>query len=94
MTNSRDPLRVNARFDRVAEERLRYIVEHTGMNVSEVLKESVAQFYARLRAERAAPFEAMQALGVVGGWSGGDPDASESVKRVVADAVERKLGRR
>ena len=91
MTTTRQLLRVNARFDHVAEEHLRYIVEHTGMNVSDVLKESVAQFYARLRAERAEPFEAMQALALVGAWAGGDPDASESVKQVVADALHRKL---
>ena len=94
MTVTRHLLRVNARFDHVDEEHLRYIVEHTGMNVSDVLKESVAQFYARLRAEHAAPFEAMQALGLVGAWSGGDPDASENVKQVVADALDRKLGPR
>lgn len=94
MTDTKSLLRVNARFDHVAEERLRYIVEHTGMNVSDALKESVAQFYARLRAEHATPFETMQALGLVGAWAGGDPDASESVKQVVADALQRKLGPR
>ncbi|MBV2208499.1 MAG: hypothetical protein KUL77_02920 [Thermomonas sp.] len=93
MTESNDPLRVNARFDRVAEERLRYIVEHTGMNVSDVLKESVAQLYARLRAEHAAPFEAAQALGLVGGFAGGDPNASENVKQVVAEALRSKLSK-
>ena len=94
MTEPKDPLRVNARFDRVAEEQLRYIVEHTGMNISEVLKESVAQFHARLRAERASPFEAAQALGLVGAFSGGDPAASESVKQVVGAALDAKLGAR
>ncbi|MFT4099421.1 MAG: hypothetical protein QM674_00005, partial [Burkholderiaceae bacterium] len=94
MTDAKTLLRVNARFDHVAEEHLRYIVEHTGMNVSDALKESVAQFYARLRAERAAPFETMQSLGLVGAWAGGDPDASESVKQVVADVLQRKQGPR
>ncbi|MFT3801522.1 MAG: hypothetical protein QM766_09920 [Burkholderiaceae bacterium] len=51
------------------------------MNVSDALEESVAQLYARPRAEHAAPFETMQALGLVGAWAGGDPDASERPKR-------------
>jgi hypothetical protein len=38
---------VNARFDRVAEEQARYIVEHTGMTASDVLKQSVAEMYDR-----------------------------------------------
>ncbi len=90
---TKDPFRVNARFDRVAEEQMRYIVEHTGMSVSDVLKKAVADFHERLRQERRTPFEIMQDLGVIGAYDGGDPDASTKVKDTVSGALRRKLGK-
>lgn len=90
---TKDPFRVNARFDRVAEEQVRYIVEHTGMSVSDVLKKAVAEFYERLRQERRTPFEIMQDLGVIGAYDGGDPDASARVKETVSGALQRKFGK-
>jgi hypothetical protein len=88
-----DRFRVNARFDRVAEEQVRYIVEHTGLTVSEVLKQSVAQYYERLRQERRTPYEIMQEMGVIGAFAGGDPNASSRIKEIVAEAIAKKLGR-
>lgn len=88
-----DKFRVNARFDRVAEEQMRYIVEHTGMSVSEALKQSVAQYYERLRQEHRTPYEIMQELGVIGAYDGGDPDASIKVKEFVTEALKRKFGK-
>jgi hypothetical protein len=60
------------------------------MNVSEVLKQSVAEMHERLRAERATPFEAVRSLGLVGAYAGGDPDASSRVKETVAATVAKK----
>jgi hypothetical protein len=91
MTTER--FRVNARFDRVAEEQVRYIVEQTGMSVSDVLKHSVAQYYERLRQQHANPFQVMQELGVIGAYDGGNPDASIQVKQTVAQALEAKFRR-
>jgi hypothetical protein len=88
-----DRFRVNARFDRVAEEQVRFIVEHTGLTVSEVLKQSVAQYYERLRQERCTPYEIMQEMGVIGAFAGGDPNASSRIKEIVAEAIAKKLGR-
>jgi hypothetical protein len=88
-----DRFRVNARFDSVAEDQMRYIVEHTGMSLSEVLKQSVAQYYERLRRERRTPYELMQDLGVIGAHDGGDPDASVKVKETVSGVLKRKLGK-
>lgn len=85
--------RVNARFDQVAEEQVRYIVEQTGMSVSDVLKHSVAQYYEWLRQERRTPFEIMQEMGVIGAYDGGDPDASIRVKETAAQALARKFRR-
>ena len=86
-------MRVNARLDPVDEERLRYLMEHTGKNVSDILKDSVANLYEQVRARQAKPFDLMQELGIVGRFEGGDPLASESVDEVLAAALERKLGR-
>jgi uncharacterized protein len=87
-----DRFRVNARFDHVAEEQVRYIVEHTGMSVSDVLKQSVAELYERLRREHRTPFEIMQEMGVIGAYRGSDPDGSTKVKEVVAEVLTRKFG--
>lgn len=87
-----DRFRVNARFDHVAEEQVRYIVEHTGMSISDVLKQSVAELYGRLRRERRTPFEIMQEMGVIGAYQGNDPDGSTKVKEVVAEVLSRKFG--
>lgn len=91
---TKEPFRVNARFDHEAEEQVRYIVEHTGMTISEVLKQAVAEYYQRLRRERRTPFEIMQEMGVIGEFAGGDPDASTRIRETVTEAIERKLGRR
>lgn len=93
MTPEHDKLRVNARFDQVAEAQLRYLVEVTGMNVTEVLRHSVASLYQQTRARQARPIEALLASGLIGAFDSGDPDGSEQVKAVVATALDAKLGR-
>lgn len=45
-------MRVNARFEGEAEERLNYLAEVTGMGVSEVLRTSVQHYYEKVRAQR------------------------------------------
>lgn len=45
-------MRVNARFEGEAEERLNYLAEATGMGVSEVLRTSVQHYYELVRAQR------------------------------------------
>jgi|GEM_PF-2190434 len=43
--------RINARIDRVAEEQLRYVSEHTQINVTEALRASIALMYDNLELE-------------------------------------------
>jgi hypothetical protein len=88
---TKDTFRVNARFDRVAEEQVRYIVEHTGMTVSDVLKQSVTEMYDRVRQKHRSPYEIMKEMGVIGMVSGNDPAISAKVKEIFAEAIERKL---
>ena len=45
-------MRVNARFEDEAEQQLNYLVEATGLGVSEVLRASVQQYYEQVRARR------------------------------------------
>ena len=91
MTEDNGRFRVNARFDRVGEEQVRYIVEHTGMTVSDVLKQSVAELYDRVRQKHRTPYEIMQEMGVIGEFAGSDPEGSTRVKEVVADVLRKKF---
>ncbi|WP_143326882.1 hypothetical protein [Vandammella animalimorsus] len=45
-------MRVNARFDEEAEQQVAYLVEVTGLGVSEVLRTSVQHYYDSVRAQR------------------------------------------
>jgi hypothetical protein len=91
MTEDNSRFRVNARFDRVGEEQVRYIVEHTGMTVSDVLKQSVAQMYERVRQKHRTPYEIMQEMGVIGAYDSGDPTGSSRVKEIVAEVLAKKF---
>ena len=50
MTDS-EKARINARIDRVAEAQLRYVTEHTQMNISDALRASIALLYDKVSRE-------------------------------------------
>ena len=92
MTKSYEPLiRINARIDRVAEEQLRYVTEHTRMNVTEALKHSIALMYEKVSREQEAPAQIAQRLGFVGMAASGRSDASENYKRAIVRSIASKI---
>jgi len=84
--------RVNARIDRVAEEQLRYVTEHTQMNVTEALRASIALMYDKVSREHASPAAILKrGENFVAMGDSGRPDGSESYKADLASAYARKL---
>jgi hypothetical protein len=93
MTNSSHTSRINARIDRLAEEQLRYVTEHTRMNVTEALRESIALLYAKVRQEHARPAEILaRGPSFVAMGDSGDAEGSTNYKTLLTDALMTKTG--
>lgn len=76
-------MRVNARFDEEAEQQVAYLVEVTGMGVSEVLRTSVQHYYDSVRAQRSG----LRHLGAfIGQGDSGRADVAGSYKARLAEA--------
>jgi hypothetical protein len=84
--------RVNARIDRIAEEQLRYVTEHTQMNVTEALRASIALMYDKVSREHARPADILKrAENFLAMGDSGRPDGSENYKADLARAYASKL---
>ena len=85
--------RINARIDRIAEEQLRYVTEHTQMNVTEALRASIALMYDKVSREHARPADILKrAENFLAMGDSGRADASENYKADLARAYASKLG--
>jgi hypothetical protein len=84
-------VRVNARFDAESQRQLEFLLEATGAGVSDVLKASVAHYYASVRAQRAPKLANMRAL--VGRQGSGRSDVATRSKELLAEGFGRKRGR-
>ncbi|WP_347485511.1 hypothetical protein ABFV80_000274 [Vandammella animalimorsus] len=75
-------MRVNARFDEEAEQQVAYLVEVTGLGVSEVLRTSVQHYYDSVRAQRSG----LRHLGAfIGQGDSGRADVAGSYKARLAE---------
>jgi len=84
--------RVNARIDQVAEAQLRYVTEHTQMNVTEALKASIALMYDKISREHSRPAEILsRGVNFVGMGDSGRDDVSENYKVELAFSLQQKL---
>ena len=81
-------MRVNARFESLAERQIEYIAKHMGMGVSEVLRLGVDRLYQSIRGEQ------QHSLRHLGAWIGkgdsGRSDVSSNVKAHLQDGLEGK----
>lgn len=94
MTDRPYPLtRINARIDRVAEEQLRYVTEHTQMNVTEALKASIALMYEKVSREQLSAYDILKRSGFIGIGDSGHGDGSTNYKSLIAESLARKHGR-
>ena len=79
-------MRVNARLDEATSQQLEYLTQATGQSVSQVLRESVAQYYVQLKRQQApSGFLAMAGKG-----RSGLGDLSVHAKAYFAQAMEQK----
>ena len=84
-------MRVNARFDDEAAEQIDYLTRITGEGVSHVVRESVAHYYAHVKAQK----KSLVHLGpLIGKGDSGRTDTASNWKKHVAEALEEKYGLR
>lgn len=85
-------MRVNARFDGVAEHQVEYLAKTTGLKVSDVLRESVAHYYRHVRGENSGGLRHFSKL--IGQGHSGRTDLSVNYKQYLAEilAAKYKLG--
>lgn len=88
MTDERtSTTRINARIDRVAEEQLRYVTEHTRMNVTEALRAAIALMYDKVSRECARPADILaRGASFVGAGASADDSGSTGYKDELARA--------
>lgn len=95
MTNAPHPTtRINARLDRVAEEQLRYVTEHTQMNVTEALKAAIALMYEKVSREEVRAIDILRRSGLIGMGDSGHTDTSTNYKALIAESLAKKHGLR
>ena len=79
-------MRVNARLDEATQQQLQYLTQTTGRSVSDVVRESVAQYYVQVRRQRGAS----RFLAMAGKGDSGRSDVASSVKSQLAQILEVK----
>ena len=80
-------MRVNARLDDEAAKQIDYLTRATGAGVSHVLRESVALYYAQVRAQRAG----IAHLGaLIGNGDSGRSDIASNWKSHLAESLDQK----
>ena len=83
-------MRVNARFEGIAEQQVAYLASTTGMSISEVLRLSVQTYYDKVRCE--APTLAHFGKHI-GRYNSGRSDNSVRYKQVLSEAFDKKFPR-
>ncbi len=81
-------MRVNARFEGVAEQQVAYLAASTGMKVSDVLRESVDFYYRHVRAEGG---KLKHLSRWIGQGDSGQSDISANVKKYLQEGLEAKV---
>ena len=80
-------MRVNARFEGVAEQQVSYLATSTGRKVSEVLRESVDFYYRHVRAGGTGLKHLSK---LIGKGDSGITDVSANVKHYVSEGLAAK----
>ena len=80
-------MRVNARFEGVAEQQVTYLAASTGLKVSDVLRDSVDFYYRHVRAQSGQLKHLSQC---VGQGDSGRSDISANVKQFISDGLDAK----
>jgi hypothetical protein len=81
-------MRVNARLDAESELKLEYLLEATGLGISDVLKASIEHYYSSVRSERPPRLKHVSAY--IGAQGSGRHDVAERAKDLLTDAFGTK----
>lgn len=81
-------MRVNARLDDAAQQQIEFLAQATGQSVSHVVRESVARYYAEVRAQQQGP---ANFLALAGTGRSGRGDVSSHVKAELDALLPDKL---
>jgi len=73
---------------------LRYVTEHTQMNVTEALKASIALMYEKVSREEVRAVELLKRSGFIGMGDSGRSDGSTNYKALIAESLASKHGLR
>jgi hypothetical protein len=84
-------MRVNARFEGVAEQQVEYLASSTGLKLSDVLRDSVNFYYRHMRAQGAG-LKHLSSL--IGQGDSGRSDISANVKKFVDAGLSEKYAAR
>lgn len=80
-------MRVNARFEGVAEQQVEYLAATTGQKVSDVLRQSVDFYYRHVRSEGG---QLKHLSRLIGKGDSGQSDISANVKKYLAQGLDDK----
>ncbi len=83
-------MRVNARFEGVAEQQLEYLAKTTGQKVSDVLRDSVDFYYRHMRTHSGSGLRHLGAL--IGQGNSGRTDISVNYKEMLTEMLSEKYG--
>ena len=81
-------MRINARLDQQTRERLEYIIEYTGVNLSTAIKQAIHYYYDAL-SENEHPAAIMEKCGFIG-CAEGEEDISTTYKDVMTQSLGAK----
>ena len=83
--------RINARIDQQAEGQLRYVTEHTQMNVTEALRASIALLYEKVSRETLRPADVLaRGQSFVAAGASGDSEGSSEYKAILSQSFAQK----
>ncbi len=81
-------MRVNARFEGVAEQQVEYLAKTTGLKVSDVLRDSVAHYYQHVRGANSGGLKHFSKM--IGQGHSGHTDISVNYKRYLTESLVAK----
>ena len=79
-------MRVNARLDEATQQQLQYLTQTTGRSVSDVVRESVAQYYVQVRRQRGAG----RFLALAGKGDSGRSEVASNIKAQLSEVLGHK----
>ncbi len=82
-------MRVNARLDKGYEEKLRFLLEHTGANMTQLIRQAIDLYFSKVKQENPAAQQVLRKNGFVG-CASGPRHLAENSKQHLRTILEQK----